>query len=66
MEQAFYRERLEARGIEVLVPDAAQREVIHAVIYQELYRATITLADVPEMNPSFSLHHGRILEATPE
>ncbi|MBB3231285.1 aspartate/glutamate racemase family protein [Halomonas stenophila] len=41
MEQAFYRERLEARGIEVLVPDAAQREVIHAVIFQELCQGVI-------------------------
>ncbi|KAA0011128.1 aspartate/glutamate racemase family protein [Billgrantia pellis] len=37
MEQAFYRERLEARyGIEVLTPDEAQRDTIHRVIYQEL------------------------------
>ncbi|UYG07180.1 aspartate/glutamate racemase family protein [Halomonas sp. M4R1S46] len=41
MELAFYRERLEARGIEVLVPDAAQREVIHAVIFQELCQGVI-------------------------
>ncbi|MDZ7851291.1 MAG: aspartate/glutamate racemase family protein [Halomonas sp.] len=43
MEQAFYRDRLEARGIEVLVPDEPQREVIHAVIYQELCQGVITL-----------------------
>lgn len=36
MEQAFYRERLEARGIQVVVPDAPQRELIHSVIYHEL------------------------------
>ncbi|MDR9438098.1 MAG: aspartate/glutamate racemase family protein [Halomonas sp.] len=36
MEQRFYRERLEAYGIKVLVPDETQREVIHDVIYQEL------------------------------
>ncbi|WP_404297112.1 aspartate/glutamate racemase family protein [Halomonas sp.] len=36
MEQAFYRERLEAQGIKVLIPDAAQRERVHAVIYDEL------------------------------
>lgn len=41
MEQAFYRERLEARGIEVLVPDAAQREVVHSIIYEELCRGLI-------------------------
>lgn len=37
MEQPFYRERLEQRhGIEVLTPDAAQRELVHRVIYEEL------------------------------
>jgi aspartate racemase len=36
MEQDFIRERLERRGIEVMVPDAAAREAIHRVIYGEL------------------------------
>ena len=36
MEQAFYRERIEAAGIEVMTPDAAQRECVHRVIYDEL------------------------------
>jgi aspartate racemase len=36
MEQAFYRERIEAAGIEVLTPDAPQRERVHRVIYDEL------------------------------
>lgn len=37
MEQAFYRERLaQQHGIEVLVPDAADREIVHRVIYDEL------------------------------
>jgi len=41
MEQAFYLERLEAQGIRVLIPDAAQRERVHAVIYDELCRGEI-------------------------
>lgn len=41
MEQAFYRERLEHSGLEVLVPDAAARERIHAIIYDELCRGVI-------------------------
>lgn len=41
MEQAFYRERLEAQGIRVLIPDAAQRERVHTVIYDELCRGEI-------------------------
>ncbi|MFV0283820.1 MAG: aspartate/glutamate racemase family protein [Castellaniella sp.] len=37
MEQAFYRGRLEERhGIEVLVPDQADRSLVHRVIYEEL------------------------------
>ncbi len=37
MEQAFYRDRLESRhGIRVLVPDAADRDLVHQVIYDEL------------------------------
>ena len=36
MEQAFYRGRLEAHGLEVLVPDEAERERIHQVIFGEL------------------------------
>ena len=36
MEQDFYTGRLEARGIEVLVPDAEERADVHRVIYDEL------------------------------
>jgi len=37
MEQDFYKGRLEkAFGLEVLVPDAADRRVVHDVIYREL------------------------------
>ena len=38
MEQPFYRERLESHGLEVLVPDAPGRELVHRVIYDELCR----------------------------
>ncbi|MGW6058541.1 aspartate/glutamate racemase family protein [Streptomyces sp. NPDC055189] len=36
MEQDFYRERLAARGLDVLVPDAEGRALVHRVIYEEL------------------------------
>ncbi|WP_027961976.1 aspartate/glutamate racemase family protein [Halomonas halodenitrificans] len=36
MEQAFYRERLEAQGIQTLIPDDAQRERVHDIIFEEL------------------------------
>lgn len=41
MEQAFYRQRLEAKGIEVLTPSEAQRDRIHQVIYEELCQGVI-------------------------
>lgn len=37
MEQDFYRGRLMARhGLRVLIPDPADREIVHRVIYEEL------------------------------
>jgi aspartate racemase len=37
MEQAFYRDRLRAHhGIEVVIPDATDRDIVHRVIYDEL------------------------------
>lgn len=43
MEQPFYAERLEAKsGIAALVPGAADRERIHAVIFDELCQGVVT------------------------
>tara|TARA_Y100000748_G_scaffold298695_1_gene294359 strand:+ start:2030 stop:2722 length:693 start_codon:yes stop_codon:yes gene_type:complete len=36
MEQAFYRERLAANGIEVITPEPAERADIHRIIFEEL------------------------------
>ena len=36
MEQAFYRDRLTSHGLEVVVPESEDREVVHRVIYDEL------------------------------
>ena len=41
MEQAFYRERLAAQGIEVLVPNADERADVHRIIYQQLCHGEI-------------------------
>ncbi|MHB8094758.1 MAG: aspartate/glutamate racemase family protein [Candidatus Aminicenantales bacterium] len=42
MEMDFYRARLEkAHGLEVLVPDAPEREIVHRVIYDELGRGIV-------------------------
>lgn len=37
MEENFYKQRLVAKyGLEVIIPDQAQREIVHRVIYDEL------------------------------
>ena len=44
MEHEFYRGRLAAHGLEVLVPDADDRTVVHDVIYEELVRGVVRAA----------------------
>jgi aspartate racemase len=41
MEQRFLRDRLATRGVEVVVPEAPDRALIHRVIYEELCRGVI-------------------------
>lgn len=41
MEQAFYKDRLAASGLDVLVPGGDGRETVHRVIYDELCRGII-------------------------
>jgi len=42
MEQDFYRGRLQQKhGLQVLIPDESQREIIHRVIYDELVAGEI-------------------------
>ncbi|MTI60218.1 MAG: aspartate/glutamate racemase family protein [Firmicutes bacterium] len=42
MEENFYKERLKERyGIDVVIPDAQEREVVHNVIYKELISGII-------------------------
>ncbi|RZZ85806.1 aspartate/glutamate racemase family protein [Pseudoxanthomonas winnipegensis] len=41
MEQDFYRKRLEARGLKVLVPSAPDRDHVHRIIYDELCQGVI-------------------------
>lgn len=36
MEQDFYRDRLAAHGVTTMLPSAADREIVHRVIYDEL------------------------------
>jgi aspartate racemase len=42
MEQDFYKDRLRERhGLEVLVPEAAERDAVHRIIYEELCLGTV-------------------------
>ncbi|MFI6396033.1 aspartate/glutamate racemase family protein [Nonomuraea sp. NPDC050547] len=41
MEQPFYRDRLAAHGLDVVVPRREQRELVHNVIFDELVRGTL-------------------------
>ena len=41
MEQPFYRDRLAQHGIQTLVPSAADRAVVHDIIYDELVLGVI-------------------------
>jgi aspartate racemase len=42
MEQDFYKDRLAAQGLRVLVPPAADRAQVHRIIYEELCLGVIT------------------------
>ncbi len=42
MEQDFYRQRLQTKhGLEVIIPDEADRQIIHDIIYHELCQGKI-------------------------
>jgi aspartate racemase len=44
MEKAFYRDRVAAAGLEILIPDVADRREVHRVIYEELVAGKIEAA----------------------
>jgi len=41
MEQAFFRDKLTERGIEIVIPDDAERDFIHYTIFEELGRSVL-------------------------
>jgi aspartate racemase len=55
MEEDFYRGRLvEKHGLDILTPSAADREIVHRVIYDELV--------LGQINPNSRLAYQRIIE----
>lgn len=49
MEKPFYRERLAAQGVTATIPDDAERERLHAIIYDELCQGVISPASKAEV-----------------
>ena len=59
MEQDFYKGRLTSRfGLDVLVPDAADRSVVHEVIYRELVAGQV----VPASRAAYRAIIARLVE----
>ncbi len=42
MEDAFMRDHLAAKGLEAIVPEKAERDALHAIIYDELVKGVAT------------------------
>ncbi len=49
MEKDFYRGRLAGQGVDALVPDQADRDRLHAIIYDELCQGVISAASKTEV-----------------
>jgi aspartate racemase len=49
MEKLFYRERLGAQGVDALIPDQADRDRLHAIIYDELCQGVVTAGSKAEV-----------------
>ena len=49
MEKPFYRDRLAAQGVEAVVPDQADRERLHAIIYDELCQGVVSPSSKAEV-----------------
>ncbi|CAM3004968.1 putative racemase [Legionella steigerwaltii] len=43
MEQDFYKNKLLKKGLQVVIPDAYDRELLHQIIYQELCHGIVTV-----------------------
>lgn len=55
MEQDFYKARLQDHGIDVMIPNEADRKIVHRIIYEELCLGVI--------NPDSRQKYGAIIEA---
>jgi aspartate racemase len=62
MEQDFYRGRLAEHGLEVVVPNEADRKLVHEVIYDELVQGVVSDAS----RSAYQRVIGRLVEAGAE
>jgi aspartate racemase len=62
MSQPFYRDRLAAHGLDVLVPGAGDRDLVHRVIYDELVLGVVK----PESREAYRGVLARLVEAGAE
>jgi aspartate racemase len=62
MEQDFYRGRLATHGLDVIVPDAADRAVVHRIIYDELCLGVVR----EESREAYRQVIGRLVDAGAE
>jgi aspartate racemase len=62
MSRPFYRDRLAAHGLDVLVPDADDRDLVHRVIYDELVLGVVK----PESRDAYRGVIARLVEAGAE
>ena len=66
MEQQFYKARLEAGGLTVLVPDEEDRALVHRVIYEELCLGEVNTSSRQEFLRIIDDLRGRGAEAVIE
>ena len=48
MEEDFYVDRLKTQGLEVLIPDQEERDIVHRIIYEELVLGKILQSSIKE------------------
>ena len=64
MEQAFYKKRLSDKfGIDVVIPDETEREIVYQVIYTELCLGQINNASCNQYLKNISSLHNQGAEA---
>jgi len=60
MEEDFYKERINRKhGIEVIIPESKEREIVHRVIYNELCKGQINQSSKERFKDTIDRLHGQ-------